>query len=176
MPTATKSCDFAAVIFLSAGHFSPFFSKKIRHFSNGTGTVCPADSSNAGERFKIKACKVHKSEETMVWLCRTGTVVKRISRVILFQSIQIKQFDFWSKQSMLRLFCFPNQPCHIYLRPKKSDAFILLLGFTILYFALSSGKFFQLFLKKTFTKRPPYSQLVKGSFFRGLLRGTLKTE
>lgn len=107
VPTAAKSCDFAAVIFLSTGHFSPFFSKKIRHFSNGTGTVCPTDSSNTGERFKIKACKAHKSEETMVWLCRTGTVVKRISRAILFQSIQIKQFDFWSKQSMLRLFCFP---------------------------------------------------------------------
>ena len=26
---------------------------------------------------------------------------------------------------MLRLFCFPNQPCHIYLRPQKSDAFIV---------------------------------------------------
>lgn len=75
---------------------------------------------------------------------------------------------------MLRLFCFPNQPCHIYLRPQKSDAFILLLGFTILYLALSSGKFFQLFLKKTFTKRPPYSQLVKGLFLRGLLRGPWK--
>lgn len=31
---------------------------------------------------------------------------------------------FWPKQSMLRLFCFPNQPCHIYLRPQKSDAFM----------------------------------------------------
>lgn len=152
MPAATKSHDFVAAIFLSGGLFSAFFSKKIRHFSNGTGTVCPADSSNAGERLKIKAYQAHKSEEVIVWLCRTGTVVKRISRVILFQSIHIKQFDFWSKQSMLRLFCFPNQPCHIYLRPQKSDAFILLPGFTILYLALSSGKFFQLFLKKPFTK------------------------
>lgn len=87
VPAATKSCDFAAVIFLSAGHFLPFFSKKIRHFSNGTGTVCPTDSSNAGERFKIKAYQAHKSEEVIVWFCQTGIIVKRVSRVILFLSI-----------------------------------------------------------------------------------------
>ena len=90
MPAATKSCDFAAVIFLSAGHFPAVFSKKIQHFSNGTGTVCPADSSNAGERFKIKAYQGHKSEELVGWLDLTGTIVKRISRVILFLSYKLR--------------------------------------------------------------------------------------
>ena len=152
MPTATKSCDFAAVIFLSAGHFSPFFSKKIRHFSNGTGTVCPADSSNAGERFKIKACKAHKSEEVVGWLCRTGTVVKRISRVILFQSIQIKQFDFWSKQSMLRLFLFSQSALPYLLKTAEKRCFYT---FTWIYnplFGFIIGKIFSTFFEKNFYK------------------------
>ena len=54
---------------------------------NWTDTVCPTDSSNAGERFKIKAYQAHKSEEVIVWFCQTGTIVKRISRVIPFLSI-----------------------------------------------------------------------------------------
>ena len=54
-------------------------------------------SSKTGPYDKVKSIQFkngeaddyqgHKSEEAIVWLCRTGTIVKQISRVIFFLSI-----------------------------------------------------------------------------------------
>lgn len=176
VPAATKSCDFVAVIFLSAGHFSPFFSKKIRHFSNGTGTVCPADSSNAGERFKIKACKGHKSEEVIAWFCQTGTIVKRICRVILFLSYKLWTVWFLAEAVHASAFLFSQSALPYPLKTAEKRCFYT---FTRIYkplFGFIIGKIFSTFFEKNFYKMVSLFPISEGVILARAPSGTLKTE
>ena len=63
VPTATKSCDFAAVIFLSGDHFPSFFLRKSGIFLMGRVQYVPPILLIQGKGSKLKPVKVTKARK-----------------------------------------------------------------------------------------------------------------
>ena len=88
----------------------------------------------------------------MVWLCRTGTVVKRISRVILFLSYKLRTVWFSAEAAHASAFLFSQSALPYLLKTAEKRCFYT---FTWIYnplFRFIIEKIFSTFFEKNFYK------------------------